>query len=57
MLECSVNRSFDVREAFDQGELVFDLPTRRPGTLFGLVELIGRGVLLQGDLWQHCWNL
>lgn len=38
------------REALDQGKLVLDLAALGFGLVLCLVELLGRGVLLEGDL-------
>ncbi len=40
----------DLREAFDQCELMFDLSPIGLCLFLGLLELVGRGVLLEGDL-------
>ena len=39
-----------VREALDQGELMFDLAAVGLRLLLGLVELFRRGVLFESDL-------
>ena len=43
---------WDLREALDQRELMFDLSTIGLGLLLGLVELLRRGVLFEGDLYH-----
>ena len=40
----------DLREAFDQRELMFDLSPIGLCLFLGLLELVGRGILLEGDL-------
>ena len=39
-----------LREALDQGELVSDLAALAGDLVLGLLELLGRGIGLEGDL-------
>lgn len=40
-----------IREALDKGEFVLDLAAIGLGLLLRLLELVGRGVLFEGDLY------
>lgn len=42
----------DIREALDQGELVGDLAALLLDLLLCVLELLGRGTGLEGDLWR-----